>query len=86
MIHPMFLTVIAGLFVFLFILGFLMTPEDPIAVLRDRYFALVRLPRGEAVRELDHRIEGLTVRFPGKPYTWYLRWLVRDLERAKDAR
>ena len=51
---------------------------------RLRFFDLSRLPRAEAIDELDRRIQSLTKKFPGKSYRWYLQWLVRDLERAKE--
>lgn len=75
---------IAGLFVALFLAGLITPPRDPIAELRARYLELSRLTRADAKEQLAARIEALTQKFPGKTYLWYLRWLVRDLERAKD--
>ena len=82
--HHIALASAAALFVFLFIVGFIPTPQDPIDRLRLRFFDLSRLPRADAIDELDPRIQSLTKRFPGKSYRWYLQWLVRDLERAKE--
>ena len=74
---------LAVLFGVLFIAGFLRKPRDPVAELHARYLDLSRLTRREATRQLDERVEALTEKFPGKTYGWYLKWLVRDLERAK---
>jgi hypothetical protein len=75
---------IAVVFSALFLVALVLPPRDPIAHLRRRYMELTRLSREEARTQLERRIEGLTVRFPGKTYSWYVQWLVRDLERAKD--
>ena len=75
---------IAGLSTLLFLGGLLTRPYDPIVQLRNRYYELSRLTRADARIELGDRVEALTVKFPGKSYGWYLRWLVRDLERAKE--
>ncbi len=75
---------VGALFVFLFVLGFARTPVDAVDALRLRFFMLSRLQRADAIDELERRIQALTQRFPGKSYRWYLQWLVRDLERAKE--
>ena len=75
---------IAVIFVAVFLGGLVIPPRDPIAELRARYVELSRLTRADAKQQLADRIEALTLKFPGKTYTWYLKWLVRDLERAKE--
>jgi hypothetical protein len=74
---------IAVVFTLLFLYGFLRTPVDTGAVLRERYLKLVRLARADGEAQLAERLEGLSRRFPGRTYAWYLNWLVKDLERAK---
>ena len=77
---------LAAIFAVLFVAGLVRAPRDPIVELRNRFIKLSRLRKMAAARELDVRVEDLTRRFPGKSYGWYLRWLVRDLERAKEIR
>lgn len=74
---------IAAVFSVLFLYGFLATKPDPAAGLRERYLKLLRLSRAEGEAQLAERLEGLSRRFPGRTYRWYLNWLVKDLERAK---
>ena len=73
----------AALFSLLFLYGFVRTPVDRGAVLRERYLKLVRLSRADGEAQLAERLESLSQRFPGRTYAWYLNWLVNDLERAK---
>jgi hypothetical protein len=73
----------AGVFVLLFVYGLLTKSPDPSGALRERYLSLVRLSRSEGEAQLAERLEGLSRRYPGRTYRWYLHWLVTDLERAK---
>ena len=74
---------VAGAFALLFLWGLVQTQPDPAAIWRARYLNLMRLSEVEGRAHLAQRLEALSQRFPGKSYTWYLRWLVNDLERAK---
>lgn len=74
---------IAAVFTGVFVAGFVRRPPDPVARLKDRFRALVRLSRVEAEAELIDRLEAVAQRHPGHTYEWYLEWLVTDLERAK---
>ena len=74
---------IAAVFAVLFLWGLVQTRPDPVAELRDRYLKLVRMAPAEGRAHLAERLESLSQRFPGRSYVWYLRWLVKDLERAK---
>ena len=74
---------IAGLFAVLVLWGFVQTRPDPVAQLRARYLALMRLSPVEGQVHLAERLESLSQRFPGKSYVWYLNWLITDLQRAK---
>lgn len=74
---------LGAVFAALFLVGLALPPPDPIAALKREYLRLSRLPRAQALAELDDRVERLTERHPGKTYAWYLDWLVTDLKRAK---
>lgn len=77
------LVVIAAAFTVMFVVGFAKKPVDRVQFLKRRFMELSFLSRGRGDAELMERIEVLAERFPGKPYVWYLEWLVTDLERAK---
>ena len=77
------LIIIGGVFAVLFVIGFARKPVDRVQYLKRRFMALSFLARGRGEAELMERVEVLSERFPGKPYVWYLEWLVTDLERAK---
>ncbi|MHB8874668.1 MAG: hypothetical protein ACYC8T_13345 [Myxococcaceae bacterium] len=80
------LSLIAGIAIVFAVLlgwGFLQSGPDPVVPLKARYLALLRMSRAEGQAHLAERLESLSQRFPGRSYVWYLRWLVKDLERAK---
>lgn len=77
------LLIIFGGFALLFTVGFARRPVDRVQQLKRRFMELSFLSRGRGEAELMERVETLAERFPGKPYVWYLEWLVTDLERAK---
>lgn len=77
------LIIIGVVFAVLFAIGFARTPVDRVQYLKRRFMQLSFLARGRGEAELMERVEALSERFPGKPYVWYLEWLVTDLERAK---
>ncbi|GMU59650.1 MAG: hypothetical protein AMXMBFR34_14130 [Myxococcaceae bacterium] len=77
------LAAIAAIFTVLLVIGFLLSPGDPIAELKRKYRVLFRMPPAQVEEALLERVEGLAKKFPGKSYRWYLQWLVTDLERAK---
>ena len=83
MTPELLLAAVGSIFVALFAVGLLLPPPDPVRALRKRYRELSRLSRAEAWQQLDRRVEELSARYPGHDYLWYVRWLVRDLERAK---
>ena len=74
---------IAAVFSVLFVYGLLQSKPDAGNVLRERYLKLVRLSRADGEHQLAERLETLSKRFPGRTYSWYLNWLIKDLERAK---
>ncbi len=77
------LTVLAAAFGGLFVLGLLLPPKDVEGALLAEYLALSRGSRAQALAEVEERLASLAQRYPGKSRVWRLRWLVRDLERAK---
>lgn len=77
------LLIIVAVFAVLFTVGFVRKPVDRVQYLKRRFMQLSFLARGRGDAELMERVEALAERFPGKPYVWYLEWLVTDLERAK---
>lgn len=77
------LIIIAAVFAVLFFVGFAKKPVDRVKQLKRRFMELSFLARGRGDAELMERVEALSERFPGKPYVWYLEWLVTDIERAK---
>lgn len=74
---------IGGAFAVLLVVGFLQSAPDPSAELTRTYLRLMRLSPSEGRLHLAERLEALSLRFPGHPQAWYLRWLVNDLQRAK---
>ena len=74
---------LSGLFTLLFFYGLLRPLPDPSAALRERYLSLIRMGRSEGLAHLDDRLSSLSQRYPGRTYSWYLKWLVTDLQRAK---
>lgn len=74
---------IAGVFASVFLVGFAQKPVDRVQQLKRRFMALSFMTRGRGEAALMDRVEALRERYPGKPYVWYLEWLVNDLERAK---
>ncbi|MBL9037960.1 MAG: hypothetical protein JNG84_05535 [Archangium sp.] len=74
---------IAAAFGVLFLVGLVMPPPDPVAVLEREYVTMMRLGSHEGRLHLKERIAALREQKPGHTELWYLRWLVDDLRKAK---
>lgn len=74
---------VAAIFGVLFLVGLLMPPPDPIALLEREYVTMMRLGTREGRLHLNERMEAMRERRPGQTDLWYLQWLVDDLRKAK---
>jgi hypothetical protein len=78
----MWLLLVGGVFVVLFLAGLLWPESLTDAQLEAQLALAARFSPLETKRRVAERIADVENRFPGKSRRWYLRWLLADYRRA----